>query len=143
MASIVDLIRPTAAFDPETIAVLSAALEQAWDTLLQSGSECTRPAYARAMREVVARRIIEMAQRASGIKKSLPTARFVFWLRTIDLSTNADKVLRERLSRRRRFPRLRLAEKACRPPNGFVYWKCRTAERISAAPYGFGMNRLS
>ena len=57
MASIVDLARPNAAFDPETITVL----DEAWDRLLQSGSECTRPAYARAMREVVARRIIDMA----------------------------------------------------------------------------------
>ena len=71
MASIVDLVRPNAAFDPETIAILSAALDEAWDRLLQSGSECTRPAYARAMREVVARRIIDMAQRAPRIKKSL------------------------------------------------------------------------
>ena len=63
MASIVDLVRPKADFDPETIAVLSAALDEPWDRLLQSGSECTRPAYARAMREVVARRIIDMAQR--------------------------------------------------------------------------------
>jgi hypothetical protein len=47
MASIVDLVRPKAAFDPETIAVLCAALDEAWDRLLQSGSECTRPAYAR------------------------------------------------------------------------------------------------
>ena len=62
MASIVDLVRPKADFDPETIAVLCAALDEAWDRLLQSGSECTRPAYARAMREVVARRIIDMAQ---------------------------------------------------------------------------------
>ena len=63
MASIDDLVRPKADFDPETIAVLCAALDEAWDRLLQSGSECTRPAYARAMREVVARRIIDMAQR--------------------------------------------------------------------------------
>jgi hypothetical protein len=62
MAGIVDLVRPKADFDPETIAVLCAALDEAWDRLLQSGSECTRPAYARAMREVVARRIIDMAQ---------------------------------------------------------------------------------
>jgi hypothetical protein len=42
MASIVDhLVRPKAVFDPETIAVLSAALDEAWDRLLQSGSECT------------------------------------------------------------------------------------------------------
>ncbi len=63
MASIDDLVRPKADFDPETITVLCAALDEAWDRLLQSGSECTRPAYARAMREVVARRIIDMAQR--------------------------------------------------------------------------------
>ena len=71
MASIVDLVRPEVAFDPETIAVLSAALEEAWDRLLQLGSECTRPAYARAMREVVARRIIDMAQRGTNDEKEL------------------------------------------------------------------------
>src|SRR6266567_6571729 len=119
MASIVDLVRPKADFDPETIAVLCAALDDAWDRLLQSGSECTRPAYARAMREVVARRIIDMAQRGIKDQKSLPMARFVFLLRTIDLNANAGKVLREWLSRRWRFPRLRLptAEKACLPRN--------------------------
>ena len=31
MASILNLVRPEAAFDPETIAVLSAALDEAWD----------------------------------------------------------------------------------------------------------------
>ena len=71
MASILDLVRPEAAFDPETIAVLSAALDEAWDRLLQSGSDCTRPAYARAMREVVARRIIDMAQRGIRDQKEL------------------------------------------------------------------------
>jgi hypothetical protein len=71
MASIVDLIKPEIAFDPETISVLSTALEEAWERLLKSGSECTRPAYARAMREVVARRIIDMAQRGTKDKKEL------------------------------------------------------------------------
>ena len=71
MASIVDLVRPKADFDPEIIAVLCAALDEAWDRLLQSGSECTRPAYARAMREVVARRIIDMAQRGIRDQKEL------------------------------------------------------------------------
>ena len=71
MASIIDPVRPQAAFDPETIAVLSAALDEAWDRLLQSGSDCTRPAYARAMREVVARRIIDMAQRGIRDQKEL------------------------------------------------------------------------
>jgi hypothetical protein len=119
MASILNLVRPEAAFDPETIAVLSAALDEAWDRLLQSGSECTRPAYARVMREVVARRIIDMAQRGIRDKRSLPTARFDFLLRTIDMSATAGNVLREQLSRRPRFPRLLLqtAEKACRRRN--------------------------
>ena len=71
MASIEDLVRPKADFDPETIAVLCAALDEAWDRLLQSGSECTRPAYARAMREVVARGIIDMAQRGTRDQKEL------------------------------------------------------------------------
>ena len=34
-----------------------------WERLRQSGSRLARPAYSRAMREVVAKRIIEMAQR--------------------------------------------------------------------------------
>ena len=71
MARIFDLVRPETAFGPETIAVLSAALDEAWERLLESGSECTRPAYARAMREVVARRIIDMAQRGTKDKKEL------------------------------------------------------------------------
>jgi hypothetical protein len=71
MASIVDLLRPMAAFDPEIIAVLCATLDEAWNRLLQSGSECARPAFARAMREVVARRIIDMAQRGTRDQKEL------------------------------------------------------------------------
>ena len=119
MASILNLVRPEAAFDPETIAVLSAALDEAWDRLLQSGSECTRPAYARAMREVWRGGLSIWRNEASGIKRSLPTARFDFLLRTIDMSATAGNVLREQLSRRPRFPRLLLqtAEKACRRRN--------------------------
>lgn len=71
MGNILDLVRPETAFDPETVAVIASALEEAWDRLCQSGSECTRPAYARAMREVVARRIIEMRQRGIRSQKEL------------------------------------------------------------------------
>jgi hypothetical protein len=71
MASIIELVKPEVAFDPETIAVLSAALEEVWDRLLRSGSECTRPAYARAMREVIARRIIDIAQHGTKDQKEL------------------------------------------------------------------------
>ena len=78
MASILNLVRPEAAFDPETIAVLSAALDEAWDRLLQSGSECTGP----PMRALCARwwrgGLSIWRNGASGIKRSLPTARCDF-----------------------------------------------------------------
>jgi hypothetical protein len=51
------------AFTPETIQILAAALDEAWGCLRQSGSRLARPAYSRVMREVVAKRIMEMAQR--------------------------------------------------------------------------------
>jgi hypothetical protein len=71
MARIFDLVRPKTAFGPESIAVLSAARDEAWERLLESGSECTRPAYTRAMREVIARRIIDIAQRGVVDQKEL------------------------------------------------------------------------
>jgi hypothetical protein len=40
-----------------------AAPDEAWERLLQSGSRLAKPAYSRAIREIVAKRIIEMAQR--------------------------------------------------------------------------------
>jgi len=62
MIEVLKLFRETA-FTPETIQILAAALDEAWERLRQSGSRLTRPAYSRAMREVVAKRIIEIAQR--------------------------------------------------------------------------------
>jgi tartrate dehydratase beta subunit/fumarate hydratase class I family protein len=53
----------TAPFDPETVAILSAALEDAWQNIQASGDTLSRPAYANAAREVIAKHIIEMAQR--------------------------------------------------------------------------------
>ena len=80
MACIVELTRPETCFDPEAvIIILSASLEEAWNRLLRSGSECTRPAYARAMREVLAKRIFDLAQEVSLTKKNLPMVRSVFW----------------------------------------------------------------
>ena len=55
--------RSEAAFIPETIKILAAAPDEAWERLLQSGSRLAKPAYSRAIREIVAKRIIEMAQR--------------------------------------------------------------------------------
>jgi hypothetical protein len=122
MASIVDLVRPEVAFDPETIAVLSAALEEAWDRLLQLGSECTRPAYARAMREVVARRIIDMAQRGTNDEKELVDGAIRFLAANYRLDHKRRQLFRKRPLRRRRFPRLRLqaANKVCRCRNDLL-----------------------
>ena len=49
-------------FDPETLRILSLALEDAWERIENSRTTLARPVYARAVREVLAHRIIEMAQ---------------------------------------------------------------------------------
>ena len=49
-------------FDPEALRILATALDDAWDRIKNSGSTFARPSYARAVREVLAHRIIEMAQ---------------------------------------------------------------------------------
>ena len=59
------------AFTPENIQILAAALDQAWERLQQSGSRLTRPAYSRAMREVIAKRIMELAQRGVQDREAL------------------------------------------------------------------------
>ena len=51
------------AFDPETIETLVSVFETAWRKVEQSGSKLASPAYERAAREIIAKRIIEMAQR--------------------------------------------------------------------------------
>jgi hypothetical protein len=70
MAEILKLSRETV-FAPETIQILAAALDEAWERLRQSGSRLTRPAYSRVMREVVAKRIMEMAQRGVEDREAL------------------------------------------------------------------------
>jgi hypothetical protein len=70
MAEVLKIFRETA-FTPETIQILADALDEDWERLGQSGSRLARPAYARAMREVVAKRIIEMAQRGVEDREAL------------------------------------------------------------------------
>jgi hypothetical protein len=62
MVEVIKFARREAAFAPETIEILAAALDEAWERLEKSGSRLVRPAYSRVMREV-AKRIMEMAQR--------------------------------------------------------------------------------
>ena len=70
MVEILNFSRETA-FTPENIQVLAAALDDAWEKLRRSGSRLARPAYSRAMREVVAKRIIDMAQRGVQDREAL------------------------------------------------------------------------
>ena len=60
--SIAPLLAQTA-FDPEFIETLVSAYEDAWQKIEKSGSAFASPRYRRAAQEIVAKRIIEMAQR--------------------------------------------------------------------------------
>jgi hypothetical protein len=66
MVEILKFVRPETAFDPESIQVLASALDEVWSRIEQSGGHFARPAYSRAVREVIAKRIIEIPQR--GVK---------------------------------------------------------------------------
>jgi hypothetical protein len=77
MAEVLRLVRESA-FSPETIQTLAAALDETWERLRKSGSRLARPAYSRAMREVVAKRIIEMAQRGVEDRETLVTSALQF-----------------------------------------------------------------
>jgi hypothetical protein len=62
MIDILDFVLPGTVFDPEIIQVLASAFDDAWDRMEKSGSRFARPGYSRAMREVIAKRIVDMAQ---------------------------------------------------------------------------------
>ena len=51
------------AFDPETIDILVGVYEAAWLKVEQTGSKFASPGYQRGAQEIIAKRIIEMAQR--------------------------------------------------------------------------------
>ena len=71
MVEICEFFNAQSAFDPEAIQTLASALEDAWRAVQKSGSRFARPAYARAIREVLAKRIIEVAQRGEKDKRKL------------------------------------------------------------------------
>jgi hypothetical protein len=75
--SIIPLLANTS-FDPEAVATLSAAFDDAWETIKRSGSTLARPAYERGAREVLAKCIIEMAQRGERDKRHLSEAAVAF-----------------------------------------------------------------
>lgn len=51
------------AFEPEMIETLVSVYEAAWRKVEESGSKFASPGYQRAAQEIIAKRIIEMAQR--------------------------------------------------------------------------------
>src|SRR5262249_33670598 len=61
-------------FDPEAVEVLSAAFDDGRAKPKQTGRPVTRPAYERGAREVLAKCIIEMAQRGERDRRQLTEA---------------------------------------------------------------------
>lgn len=59
------------AFEPEMIDFLVSAYETAWKRVEQSGSKLASPGYQRAAQEIIAKRIIDMAQRGERDPNSL------------------------------------------------------------------------
>ena len=69
MSNTPTLMNPS--FDPEAIKILASAFDEAWGTVQRSGGTFSRPAYASTIREVLAKRIIEMAQHGQSDAQSL------------------------------------------------------------------------
>jgi hypothetical protein len=59
------------AFDPEVIEILAAAFEDAWASIEKSGSSLASPRYKRVAQEIMAKRIIETAQRGERDRQRL------------------------------------------------------------------------
>jgi hypothetical protein len=68
--SIIPLLAQSA-FEPETVEFLVSVYETAWQQVAQSGSKLASPAYRRAAQELLAKRIIEDAQRGERDAKLL------------------------------------------------------------------------
>jgi hypothetical protein len=60
--SIIPLLAQSA-FEPEMIEKLVSVFEAAWQKVEHSGSKFASPGYKMAAQEIIAKRIIEMAQR--------------------------------------------------------------------------------
>jgi hypothetical protein len=68
--SIIPLLA-NSSFDPEAVEILSAAFDDAWEQVKQSHSALARPAYERGAREVLAKCIVESAQRGERNRRRL------------------------------------------------------------------------
>ena len=71
MPQILQFPHPAIVFDPETVKIVSGAFDDAWKKIQQSGSEFAKPAYANAMREEIAKHIIDVAGRGEMDQRRL------------------------------------------------------------------------
>jgi hypothetical protein len=71
MTQILQFPHPAIAFDPETIKIVSLAFDDAWEKIQKSGSAFAKPAYANAMREEIAKHIIDVAGRGERDRRRL------------------------------------------------------------------------
>ncbi len=62
MTEILNFAGPQQAFGPEAIDTLSLPVDEAWEEIKKSDSRFAKPGYASAAREIIARRMFEMAQ---------------------------------------------------------------------------------
>jgi hypothetical protein len=78
MNKILQFSHPSIAFDPETVKSLSLAFDNAWEKIRESESEFARPAYASAMREEIAKHLIDMVGGGETDQTKLTEAAIVF-----------------------------------------------------------------
>jgi len=77
------LVFSNVSFDPETVNLLSDAFETAWQRVQTSGNRLARPGYAKVMREVMARHIINLAQHGERDETELSDSAVHFFYREL------------------------------------------------------------
>jgi hypothetical protein len=79
MAQDLRSLSSNASFDPETVNLLSNALEGAWQRAQTSGNRLARPGYANVMREVMAKHIVNLAEHGERDESALSNGAFHFF----------------------------------------------------------------
>ena len=93
--SIIPLLKQSA-FEPEVIDVLVSVFEAAWHKVEQSGSKLASPGYKRAAQEIIAKRIIEMAQNGVEDREALVTSALQFVAANYAVRRTSEIILRLR-----------------------------------------------
>jgi hypothetical protein len=79
MAQDLRSLSSNASFDPETVNLLSDAFEGAWRRVQTSGNRLARPGYAKVMREVMAKHIVNLAEHGERDESALSNSAFHFF----------------------------------------------------------------